>query len=651
MNSQFETLFSPIQIGAMTLKNRIALAPMANYMSDEKGTMTQPQIDFMVERARGGAGLIIVGSIYVQHPHARFGVGQCGLYEDSLLPDYRRMVDAIKAEGAKVAAQIQHSGRQTTRAAIEGQQPVAPSPIARGGKYSDQPRELSVADIQETIEAFAQTARRCVEAGFDAIEIHGAHGYLPCEFMSPFSNKRSDAYGGDLDGRLKFPLELLSRVKEVVGDGVPVWVRVIGSELVEGGLTIDDMVLIAQRLVEGGAAAISVSRGIAPYYWTVSDYYAERGHSVPYAQAIKAAVDVPVMVAGRIIDPEQAETILRNGQADMINLGRALIADPQWPNKAAGGRVDDIMPCISCNKGCHDPAKKIRHTLCLVNAQAGREQGFDITPADPPKKVMIVGGGPAGLEAARIAALRGHDVTLYEAQQHLGGRWYLASKVPCKEHFYSVIEHFRDQALKHGAKIELGRTITADDVQALQPDVVVLATGALPLVPPIPGADQPFVVTSDDILSGQAQVGQNVVIVGGGSCGAETADYLTERGKKVTIIEMLDALCPDMLPDAKHFLLERLAEKQVAQMVSTKVESIGHRRVLVSRLEPGLNLQWTASLEEVDTVVLAVGARPNQALAAELGRLGIPVQAIGDCIQPGFAIDAIYQGAKIGREI
>lgn len=651
MSKAFERLFSPIQIGPMELHNRIALAPMANYMSDERGTVTQPQIDFMEARAKGGAGLLIVGSIYVQHPQARFGVGQLGLYDDSLIPGYRRLVEAVKAHGAKIAAQLHHAGRQTTRAAIEGQQPVAPSPIARGGKYSDEPKELSVAEIQQIIEAYAQTARRCIEAGFDAIELHYAHGYLPCQFMSPFSNKRSDEYGGDLNGRMKFPLELLRRVKAQVGDGVPVWCRIIGSELVEGGLTLEDMKVIARMLVEAGSAAISVSRGIAPYYWTVSNYYSEPGHSVPYAEAIKAEVNVPVMVAGRITDPEHAERILQNGQADIINLGRALIADPEWPRKAAEGRLDDIMPCISCNKGCHDPNRKVRHTICLVNAEAGREGEFRITPAERIKKVMVIGGGPAGLEAARVASLRGHEVTVYEKQERLGGRWYLGSQVPCKQHFYKVVEHFRDQAVKHGARIEMGRTITADDVAALKPDVVIVATGASPIIPPIPGVDQEYVVTSDDVLSGKVETGKRVVVVGGGSCGAETADFLSERGKKVIIVEMLDAVCPDMLPDAKHFLLERLDKAGVRILTSTKVEAIHDHQVILTRQEPGLDLTWKASLGPVDTVVLAVGARSNRDLAQELKKLDVEMVEIGDCTQPGFAIDAIYQGAKIGREI
>jgi len=651
VSKEFKHLFSPLKIGPMEVSNRIALAPMANYMSDERGTVTQPQIDFMEARAKGGTGLLIVGSIYVQHPHARFGVGQLGLYEDSLIPGYKQLTQAVKAHGSKVAAQLHHAGRQTTRAAIEGQQPVAPSPIARGGKYSDEPRELSVAEIHEIVEAYGETARRCVEAGFDAIELHCAHGYLPCEFLSPFSNKRGDAYGGDLDGRLKFPLELLKKIKGVVGDDIPVWCRVVGSELVEGGLTIEDIKVISKRLVEAGAAAISVSRGIAPYYWTVSNYYFDHGYSVPYAAAIKAELDVPVMIAGRITEPEHAEGILEGGKADIVNLGRALIADPEWPNKAASGRSEDIRPCISCNKGCHDPNKKVRHTICLVNAEAGREGEFKIVPARQPKKVMIAGGGPAGLEAARVAALRGHEVTLYEKQEQLGGRWRLGSQVPCKEHFIQLIEYTRDQAVKHGAKIELGRPITAKDVDALKPDVTIVATGAMPIIPPIPGADQDYVVTSDDVLAGRVEVGESVVVVGGGACGAETADFLAVRGKKVAVVEMLETMCPDMLPDAKYFLMERLEKAGVPTMVSTKVEEIGDHRVVLTRKDAAQDLTWTASLEDVDTVVLAVGAKPDQALAKQLEGAAAEVYVIGDCVQPGFGIDAIYAGAKVAREI
>jgi len=651
VSKELKNLFSPIKIGPMEISNRIALAPMANYMSDEWGTMTQPQIDFMEERAKGGTSLLIVGSVYVQHPIARFGVGQLGLYDDSLIPGYKRLVEAVKAHGTKIAAQLHHAGRQTTRAAIEGQQPVAPSPIARGGKYSDRPRELSVAEIKEIVELYGDTARRCMDAGFDAIELHYAHGYLPCEFMSPFSNKRSDEYGGDLNGRIKFPLELLKRVKEVVGDDVPVWCRIIGSELVEGGLTIDDMKIIAKMLVDAGSAAISVSRGIAPYYWTVANYYFEHGYSVPYAEAIRAQVDVPVMTAGRITDPEHAEDILRSGKADVINLGRALIADPRWPKKAANGQFDDIMPCITCNKGCHDPTKKVRHTVCLVNAEVGREREFKIVPAKKAKKVMIVGGGPAGLEAARVAALRGHDVTLYEGQEQLGGRWRLGSQVPHKEHFIQVIDYFTSQATKHGAKLELGRSITAQDVADLKPDVVIVATGSSAIVPPIPGVDQDLVVTSDDVLAGKAQVGEQVVIVGGGSCGAETADFLAVQGKKVTVVEMLDAMCPDMLPDAKYLLMERLEKAGVRLLASTKVEKIADHQVLVTKEDPAQDVRWTATLESVDTVVLAAGARSNRALADQLEGLAPEVHVIGDCVQPGFAIDAIYAGAKVAREI
>lgn len=650
MSEAFRNLFSPIQIGSMEVSNRIALAPMANYMSDEVGTMTEPQIEFMEARARGGAGLLILGSVYVQHPHARFGVGQCGLYDDSLIPGYERLARACHAHGTKIAAQIHHAGRQTTRAAIEGEQPLAPSPIAIGGKYSDQPRELSVDEIQDIIELYGDTARRCMEAGFDAIELHYAHGYLPCEFMSPFSNKRSDGYGGDLDGRMRFPLELLGRVKEITGDR-PVWCRIIGSELREGGLDIEDMKVIAPMLVHGGADAISVSRGIAPYYWTVANYYFEPGYSVPYAEAIRGEVDVPVMTAGRITTPEQAEQILEDGRADVIGLGRALIADPEWPHKAAEGRPDDIMPCIVCNKGCHDPKKKIRHTICLVNAAAGREVEFEIKPAEKAKKVVVVGGGLAGLEAARVAAMRGHEVVLYEKQERFGGRWRLGCQVPHKDHFVELVDYLSNQAIKHGARLELGRAITAQDLEEHHPDVIIVAVGASPLIPPIPGVHQDFVVTVDEVLGGKAEAGDKVVIVGGGSCGAETADFLAVRDKNVTMVELLDDVCLDLLPDAKYFLLERLEKAGVVTLVSTKVAEIGDHNVVLSKPDPALETSWAATIEGVDTVVLATGAKANDEEATQFEGLAPEVYAIGDCVQPGFGIDAVYQGANVAREI
>src|SRR3990170_4776412 len=271
MATGFPLLLSPIRIGSMALKNRIALAPMANYMSDDAGAITEAQIAFLERRARGGAGLLIVGSLYVQHPLGRFGTGQLGIYDDTLVPGYRQLVDAVHARGAKIAAQLHHAGRATTRAAIQGQQPVAPSPIALNiGRYVDIPRELSRAEIQQIVRLFGDAARRCAEAGFDGIELHMAHGYLPCQFLSPFSNKRSDEYGGDLEGRTRFPLEVLGAVCDAAGPDVPVWCRIVGDELQgAAGLQLEDMKLVAKILVDGAAQAISVSRGMAPYFWTV----------------------------------------------------------------------------------------------------------------------------------------------------------------------------------------------------------------------------------------------------------------------------------------------------------------------------------------------------------------------------------------------
>jgi 2,4-dienoyl-CoA reductase-like NADH-dependent reductase (Old Yellow Enzyme family)/thioredoxin reductase len=653
MSTAFPTLFSPIKIGPMELKNRIALAPMANYMSDDEGSMTIPQIAFLERRARGGAGLLILGSLYVQHPVGRFGVGQLGMYDDKLIPGYCQMVDAVHAHGAKVAAQLHHAGRATSRAAIQGQQPVAPSPIVLGvGKYLDPPRELSKAEIQQLVQLYADAARRCKAAGFDGIEIHMAHGYLPCQFMSPFSNKRSDEYGGDVYGRTRFPREILQAVKVAVGEDLPVWCRIVGDELQgDAGLQLEDMKVIAKLLIDAGAEAISVSRGMAPYFYTVMNYHFEQGCMVDLAADIKGVVDVPVFTAGRITEPAFAEGVLREGRADMINLGRALICDPDWANKAAAGTPEDIRPCIGCNIGCHDPKRKVRHTLCLSNAECGREGDFDIVPTSTPKKVLLVGGGPAGLEAARVARQRGHHVTLVEKNNYLGGQLHLGAVPVDKGGMDRLIDWWVRQAERAGVQVKLNKEITAEDVRLSAPDVVVLATGGRPMVPPIPGIDQAFVVTAHEVLAGTADVGENVVVLGGGQTGAETAELLALQGRRVTVVEMLEDVAMNVPPDAQFFIKQSLEELGVQVLTSTLIEEIGDRHVLLSRNANGNGLRWRAELGNVDTVVLAAGIQPERTLAEELEGLVSELYVIGDASTPGNALDAVHEAASLGREI
>ncbi len=653
MFATFSMLLSPIKIGSMEVKNRIVLAPMANYMSDDEGAMTAPQIAFLERRARGGTGLLVVGSLYIQHPIGRFGVGQLGIYDDKLIPGYRRMVDAVHAHGAKVAAQLHHAGRATTRAAIQGQQPVAPSPIVLGvGKYVDPPRELSKAEIQQIVQLYADAAQRCKEAGFDGVEIHMAHGYLPCQFMSPFSNKRSDEYGGDVYGRTRFPREVIQAVKSAVGEDIPVWCRIIGDELQgDAGLQLEDMKVIARLLVEAGAQALSVSRGIAPYFYTVMNYHFDQGCMVNLAGAIKGVVDVPVFTAGRITEPAFAEGVLREGRADMINLGRALICDPDWANKAAAGAPEDIRPCLGCNVGCHDPKRKVRHTLCLSNAECGREGHFDVVPTASPKKVLVIGGGPAGLEAARVAQQRGHQVTLVEKNTYLGGQFHLGAVPADKNGMDRLIDWWARQAEKVGVRIELGKQVTAEDVRLAAPDVVVLATGGKLVVPPIPGIGRAFVVTAHEVLAGTASVGENVVVLGGGQTGAETAEWLALKGKKVTVVEMLEDIAMNVPPDAQFFIKQSLAELGVRVLTSTLIKEIGENHVTLTRNGDGNGLMWSATLENVDTVVLAAGIQPERTLAEEIVGLVPEVHVIGDASTPGNALDAVHQAASVAREI
>jgi 2,4-dienoyl-CoA reductase-like NADH-dependent reductase (Old Yellow Enzyme family)/thioredoxin reductase len=648
----FEHLFSPIRIGPMELENRVTLAPMANYMSDDEGTMTDPQIAFLERRARGGTGLLVVGSLYVQHPIGRFGSGQLGIYDDKLIPGCRRMVAAVHQHGTKVAAQLHHAGRATTRAAVEGHQPVAPSPVAMNrGKYLDTPRELSVAEIEETVQLYVDAARRSVEAGFDGIEVHMAHGYLPCSFLSPFSNKRSDEYGGDVVGRTRFPSEILRAVKAAVGPDIAVWCRVVGDER-EGdqGLQIEDMKEIAPLLVEAGAEAISVSQGLAPYYYTVPSYRFEQGCMVHLAEEVKKVVDVPVFTAGRITDPAYAEEVLRDGRADLIALGRALICDPDWAHKAAAGEVEDIRPCPGCNLGCHDPRRKVRHTQCVCNPECGSEGQFDIVPAEKVKKVLVVGGGPAGLEAARVARQRGHEVTLVEKNDYLGGQLHLGSLPPHKEGMQRAIDWWTRQLEKEGVRIELGKQVTADDLRQAAPEVVIFATGGNPTVPDIPGADRASVVTAHAVLAGTSDVGGNLVVLGGGQTGAETAEVLALQGKKVTVVEMLEDIGLNVPPDTRHFIKVGLQDMGVRVLTSTSVLEIGESSVKLSRKQDD-GLEWSATLTDVDNVVLAVGIEPERTIAEDIGDVVEEVHVIGDASAPGQALDAIHHAARVARTI
>jgi len=522
--------------------------------------------------------------------------------------------------------------------------PVAPSAIAYPG--GQMPRALSADEIQEIVHAFGRAAGRAAEAGFDAVDIHGGHGYLIAQFMSAYFNRRTDGYGGNLMGRLRFAREVLREVRRNVGDEFPIIFRMSAEERVSDGRSALESAAIAPPLVEAGADCFSITTGMHfDLTYTVAGYGAPKGLNVDAAAAVKAATSVPVIVAGKLNDPLLAESVIAEGKADLVAVGRGLVADADWTNKVRDGRWEEIRACISCNEGCIGSLVAGMPFTCLVNPEAGREWELEFETASPAKRVWIAGGGPAGLEAARVAALRGHDVTLYEREDALGGQLLLASIPPRKQEIAAYVRYLVHQLERLGVKIALGAELTASLPGDAQPDAVVVATGSRPPAAAIPGAEGENVVNAHDVLAGTAQTGERVIVAGGGQVGCETAEFLHEHGKQVTLLEMRPELAPDERSVPRRWRLQNLAQTPVRALTSTRIVEIDGERVVVDR--DGRR----EVLAAFDTVVLALGAEPENRLARELSGKVAEIHVIGDAQQPAGALAAIAAGSEVGRRL
>ncbi|MFH1757551.1 MAG: FAD-dependent oxidoreductase [Pseudomonadota bacterium] len=645
---QLPYLFRPIKIKSMEVKNRLVMAPMGTNLAGQRGEPTPSLISYYAARARGGVGLIItddttVTSSAIYHPNG------LRLHEDGLVQSWKNLTQAVHAHGAKIAPQLIHPSFNAP-AAFSGVQPVAASPIP-SRRFREIPRELTGDEIEKIIEQFGEAARRAQEAGCDAVQIHCAHvHHLLGSFLSPLYNKRTDAYGGSLEGRLRLPLEVIRRIRSKVGPGFPILIRISGDELQPGGRTLEESQYIAPILVQAGVDAIQISAGTGNNFWVVVPPTGTP--EAPYAslaEGVKREVDVPVIAVGRIHHPWMAENLLQSGKADMVAMGRALVADPELPNKAARGDGDEIAPCVG-DSMCLVFVQMEQKISCLINPAAGREEEASLSPATTPKKVLIIGGGPAGMEAARVAALRGHRVTLMERTSKLGGQLLLASFPPMKQEYTCIIQYLALQVKKAGVQVELNREVDPEVVSSFQPQVIIMATGAVPLVPDIPGIDKKHVVTAWDVLAGRTLVGPKVIVVGGGKVGCETADFiahpvddLTLKGNRVTIVEMLENIALDEKSMARSLLIQRLKGKGVEIIVSAKVIEIlpdGVKYFQAGREE---------TLRGMDHIVLAMGAKSEKILSEKV--TGIPVFIIGDAKHPRTAVEAIAEGWEIGRKI
>jgi 2,4-dienoyl-CoA reductase-like NADH-dependent reductase (Old Yellow Enzyme family)/thioredoxin reductase len=639
---RFQKLLEPIRIGEMSIRNRIVMPAMVTNYGTEDGHVTQRGKDYYEERAIGGAGLIIVESCCVDLSQGKSFTHQLAIDDNRFIPGLSELAQAIKRHGARAALQLQHAGSNTSSALI-GSQPVAPSPIAMPG--CELPKELAIGEIADIIDRFAQAAERAKKAGFDGVEIHAAHGYLIAQFLSSARNRRKDGYGGELKNRARFLLEIVSAIRGSVGRSYPVWCRINGEESgLAGGNTINDAQELARMLEGAGVNAINVSAISATFPSTCWPMSLPQGWAVHLAEGVKKVVNIPVMAVGRITS-EIGERILHEEKTDLILMGRAHLADPELVNKIAADRLEDIVPCIACNT-CIYTLYSGDDIRCTVNAALGREQKYRIKPVEKKRRVLIAGSGPAGMQAATTAALRGHEVILYEKGHKLGGQLLLAATPPHKGDIESLTRYLTSQVEKLEVMVEFNTKVTPALVEEIKPDVFILASGATPLIPEIPGVDRDNVVTAEEVLADKVEVGAKIIVLGGGMVGCETAEFLAERARKVTIIEMLDKLASDVWEvQGRQILIDRLAKKGVNMVTEAKGEEITDRGlVIVTKHGERLTV-------EMDTLVLAAGFRPNIELYEALQEKILEFHRAGDCVEPQKILEAIHDASRIARDL
>lgn len=623
---QNTALFQPFKLGSLTLANRILMAPMETNLAGTQGDVTPAMVAYYAERAAGGAAMVTVEFTCVDRSDGLACAPQLSLDSPQLVAGHGRLVDAIHAQGALACLQLHHAGRQTVPANIGGLQPIAPSefqsPVYRVG-----PRSMDAADIERVIQRFAKAASHARSAGYDAIELHGAHGYLLGQFLSPWTNQRGDEWGGDFERRLAFPLAVIRAVKERIG-AMPLIYRLSADEMVEGGLTIEDTVLIAPRLVAAGLDALHVSTGVAERIdVNVEPIHFKDGWRLPLARRIRESVSVPVIGVGVIRTPETALRAITSGDADLIALGRALLADPDWPVKARNGQAAQIRPCTSCN-WCIDQLIHHRSIGCAENPRAGREQDSPSPRPAVPRKAVVVGAGPGGMVAALMLDQAGYATTLYEKRATLGGGLIASATPPGKDKIFRYRDYLARRIKASNIDIRLEHAPQAAEITALQPSVVVLATGAATRTPDIPGAQRPHVAQAYDAVMRDIVLGNGpIVVLGGGETGCEVAELAAEQGAEVTLVSRsaLKLLARSAEAIYRRHLVQKLrANPRITIIPSATVLEITGQTVEL-RLQDGDKQSIPAA-----QVLCALGRSTSPQLAAELTRLGITTLTIGD---------------------
>lgn len=664
-----DPIFEPIIINTLTIKNRLYLPAMHLGMANEF-KVTDQILNFYAHRAQGGAGMICAG--YATVDELSGNTQNIGAHDDSFIPGLKKLAAVIKDNGSTAALQINHAGRYNFSFFLNGKQPVAPSPLA-SRMTKEIPREMTEQDIEETISSFAKAAKRAQKAGFDAVEVLSGTGYLISEFLSPLTNHRTDNYGGSLENRMRFGLEIARAVRAAVGKNFPLIFRMNGNDFMDGGNSRFELQTYAKTLSENLADALCINVGWHEARVPQIVTCVPRGAFSYLVRGIKEIVKIPVIASHRINDPQTARQLLNDGVCDMVAMGRSLIADPMLPEKTRLGKENEIIHCIACAQGCFDNLFKLKHVECLCNPLAGHEGTRVAKKAAAPKKILVAGAGPAGMMAALTAHARGHAVTLYETAGRPGGQLYLAAAAPGRAEFAQLARDLETQIAVKKIPLVLNAEVTKDLIQKQAPDIVLVATGARPLIPTIPGIDGPHVVTAWDVLKGKAVTGKIVAIIGGGAVGVETAQFLAEKGtlsaeavkfllvnraqdpetlfematqgtKQITLIEMLDKVGKDIGKSTKWGMMQDLGRYHVNTLTGSRVINITPK---------GLTIEQAGKTHEImaDTVVVAAGSMPNNPLESMLEKMGVDHRVIGDAQKVALAFDAIHQGYQTGLEI
>lgn len=631
-------IFRPGRIGKLAVRNRLVAAPMVRNYGDGNGHATARYAVHVERLARGGVGTIILEAAYVR-PDGRAFRHQLGLHEDAVVRPLREVVAAVHRHEVPVGIQLFHAGRQTMHV-ISGFDPVAPSAIP-DPLLNELPQALGPAQIAEIAEEFGRAARRAREAGCDFVEIQGAHGYLVCEFLSPFSNRRSDAYGGSPENRRRFLEEVYAAVRTAVGNDYPVTLRLSAEEAVPGGLRVSETIATARHMEDLGIAAVHVSADNFAAYAEgrmVPPMAIEDGILVPFAREVKAALTIPVIAVGKLRFPAMIEKLLGDGAADFVALGRSLLADPDWPNKLEAGRYAEIRHCIACNQGCIGRLSEQRDVWCTVNPETGREIEFSDLRGGGDRKLVVVGGGPAGMAAAVWGSRAGFAVTMYEKEEELGGQLLAASAAPLREGWDLLNEQLKSELARSRARVHLHREADPPAIVAEQPWALVVATGAVPVRPVAEQGGGLRVATGRDVLEGKVAHHGHIVVVGGNCAGAQTAEYLASCGHEVTLLEAGGDIAIDAPPADRHLLLGRLAQRGVKLRANTRLMSIERDHVVV-------RTPVETSCIDANMVVLCLGARPEEALVKPLVEAGMRVRVVGDARVPRQATEAVAEGA------